>query len=709
MHSSDELLQWLSSWQPDILAVRERRLIMAEGELVWQHQVANSFIDYYRRQKGTVFLWGNSLPFLEGNKKNYRHQLGSENDLVIFADDDFHPDAFAALSGTIKAGGLLLWLKPNRLTPSFFIRRVVAQFAKNSDVISITPNSLPIVQVVKENELELDTSALQHGCATVDQQHAVESILRVALGHRQRPLVLTADRGRGKSTALALASAHLLLQASHQQPMTIIISAPSMNALTVFFQQLSIHCPQGVVTKDTFVFHQHSVKFLPIDVLLATKPACQLLLIDEAAAIPVHLLSTVADRYNRIVFSSTQHGYEGAGRGFAIKFQRMLSTISPQYRALHLQRPIRWRQYDPLEALIFSTFLLDCQTTALTAQENVFAYQFTFVDKATLANDEALLTQVFAVLMSAHYKTTPSDLKLLLDNEAVRIAIAYQRERSSVMAVALIIEEGDASDDEITSLYHHKKQLADQFIPQYLFRHLAVENAFQYRYWRVNRIAVTESAQQQGIGSQLLTFLATEAKQLAIDYIATSFSANQAIVSFWQKNGFSVVNLGMSKVQASGEHAALMLQAINEDAQKLEMMLAQQFYRKISFYLSSVFQQIPASLIRQLMSTGKSQWLSSLTPTDDHIVKAYIDKKMQFLQCAFSLQIWMLHYLTHDKEVTVDIVKDTLFTDAEVALDFMVAKLLQQQSDANLSQVFSLSGKKQIQQQLQLLVRNLMH
>ncbi|WP_286269571.1 GNAT family N-acetyltransferase [Thalassotalea hakodatensis] len=706
MHSTDEVFQWLSSWQPDILAAYERRLIIAEGDLSWQNQIAEIFYNYYDEHDGEVFLWGESQSYLTGNIKNYRHQLGRENDVVIFAEPDFHPDAFAALSGTIKAGGVLLWLKPSTCKTSLFMQRIIDHFTLDPDVVQLTPTMLPKVDTVKKSALEKQSTALKHGCVTLEQQHAVDSILRVASGHRNRPLVLTADRGRGKSTALALASAHLLLQTT-QPPTTIIICAPTINAITVFFQQLSLHCPQGTLTKDKFIFQQHVVRFIPIDVLLETKPTCQLLLVDEAAAIPVHLLSTVAEHFKRIVFSSTQHGYEGAGRGFAIKFQRLLANISPQYRAIHIQQPIRWRENDPLETLIYATFLFDCHHEPLLIKHNASAQRFRFVNKNELIRDNALLTQIFAVLMNAHYKTTPSDLKLLLDNEAVRIVIGYQTENCSVNAVALIVEEGNASNDDVASVINHEKQLTNQFIPQYLLRHLSVENAFKYRYWRINRIAVPEGMQQLGVGSKLLSFVATEAKQLSVDFVSTSFSANQAIVSFWQKNGFTIVNLGLSKVQASGEHAALMLKALNDEAKQIELALAEQFYRKIAFYLPSVFQKLPASLIRQLMRTGKSRWLPPLTSTDNLVVKAFTDKKMQFLQSAFSLQLWTLHYLTNDKVAAEDIIIGTLFSNAEIALDFMVVKLLQQQSDANISKVFSFSGKKQIQQQLQILLHNL--
>ena len=101
------------------------------------------------------------------------------------------------------------------------------------------------------------------------------------------------------------------------------------------------------------------LRFLPPDLLARAGPPADLLLVDEAAGIPAPLLQALLRRYPRIVFSSTVHGYEGTGRGFEIRFRKILDRLTPDWRALTLTTPIRWASDDPIEALAARALLLD--------------------------------------------------------------------------------------------------------------------------------------------------------------------------------------------------------------------------------------------------------------------------------------------------------------------------------------------------------------
>ena len=109
--------------------------------------------------------------------------------------------------------------------------------------------------------------------ASPDQQTAVEAIIKVVEGHRRRPLVITADRGRGKSASLGIASGFLLAGAILNEAgiKNIIVCAPSKNMAKVIFESAKrIH-------------QEVNINFYSPDELQQQKPKADLLLIDELA------------------------------------------------------------------------------------------------------------------------------------------------------------------------------------------------------------------------------------------------------------------------------------------------------------------------------------------------------------------------------------------------------------------------------------------
>lgn len=88
--------------------------------------------------------------------------------------------------------------------------------------------------------------------------------------------------------------------------------------------------------------HIANMHYVAPDQLLNEQPQCDLLLIDEAAAIPVPILIKILHLYPRVVFSSTMIGYEGNGRGYILKFTRYLKTHFKNMRSISLEQPIRF-------------------------------------------------------------------------------------------------------------------------------------------------------------------------------------------------------------------------------------------------------------------------------------------------------------------------------------------------------------------------------
>ena len=166
---------------------------------------------------------------------------------------------------------------------------------------------------------------------------------------------------RGKSAALGIAAASLFKSGLDQ----IVVTGPSLLSTEQVFQHSAALLEEASLSRGILEWQGRQLRFVAPDELTqameSEKVECDLMLVDEAATLPVPLLETLLRQHSRIVFSSTVHGYEGTGRGFAIRFRKVLDRITPKWRTLHLQQAIRWSERDPLEHLIFSSLLLDAR------------------------------------------------------------------------------------------------------------------------------------------------------------------------------------------------------------------------------------------------------------------------------------------------------------------------------------------------------------
>lgn len=727
--TQSDIYSWFKILTQQLQSNRQRSLLVLQGDSNWIKRISTTLFEQLLQYKSgeevlRCVTWGENVVEHEYSHLigNFRQYLGSENDIVLFNDNEFHPDAFAALSGTIVSGGVLVWCcPPENINDenNLFIQRIwaKAQQDKNSFILSQDGVDLPnIEQTVIQTSAHSKTITRplsktdERSCRTYEQKCAVEAIEKVALGHRKRPLVLTADRGRGKSSALAIAVAKRLLSETSKEQ-HVIVTASHIDALAIFFHQLQQSCPVGKLSQSIFIYKQQRVEFIAVDILIKDKPSADLLLVDEAAAIPVYLLSQLVDDYHRIVFSSTQHGYEGAGRGFAVKFKQVLASKTPNFNQYHIHQPIRWAEHDPLEKFVFDAFLLNSSISTdsllmpsklnateesrlsyhVLAKENVDLTRAIIkqVTQQQLFDDEHLLKQVFAVLVTAHYQTSPSDLKLLLNNNAIRLFVTEIKKE--IVAVALTLKEGHAARQAINDVAQAKRRLKNQFLPQSLFLHNHCANAFNYQYLRVMRIAVLSNFQQQGLGSKLLAEIKQFAQRESIDFLGTSFGANNALINFWHQADYSIVRLGFSMDKASGEHSTMYLQPLTLSATKLVTDLQRQFYRSFVFLLAEQYRHISAEVIFSIIQQWPEKMLPELTRFDQEVVENFINRKSLFDACAHSLHVQLIH------QIAKNVSGNNLEYEADKSLnDILIKRILQKQNNASICQLFGFTGKKQL-------------
>jgi tRNA(Met) cytidine acetyltransferase len=546
--------------------------------------------------------------------------LGAEIEgLVIDSYAGFDPEAFGATLGALRSGGLLLLITPPldqwegfidpqnaRIavapTPAEqvtgrFLRRLAAIF-RTSDLLYrvVQDRPLPNLKATLAQPLQspLPTGSV---CRTADQQLAVQALMQVAKGHRRRPLVLISDRGRGKSSSLGIAAARLLQEGMQR----IIITGPRLDAVTPALEQAKRLLPDYASGRGHLRGVNAAFCFMPPDALSQQPEQAGLLLVDEAAALPTALLERLLRRYSRIAFATTLHGYEGSGRGFSVRFRKILDQQTPQWRQIELRQPIRWAADDPLERLSFQALLLDAApaSDAEVAGCCVDDSQLERLERDRLASDEALLRQLFGLLVLAHYRTSPLDLRHMLDGPNVSVYVL--RRGNKVLATALLADEGGFNQQDAASIFVGKRRFRGHLLAQSLSQHLGLEQAAGLRCRRVMRIAVHPALQRQGFGAKLLDAISQQAQTENIDYLGASFAADAPLLAFWRQRGYIAVRLGLSRDASSGAHSAAVLRPLSDAGGQLCAAASARFGQQFPHQLADGLRQLEPELGLALM------------------------------------------------------------------------------------------------------------
>lgn len=602
----DALIALSSTLLAAAAAARQRRALVLAGDAAWCRAAARTALDGAGLDSA---LWlaepapagAAALP-----PGQARQLLGRElGGLVIDAHAGFDPDAFGAAGGALRGGGLLLLLTPpldawsrhpdpehRRLAvapwrPEQISGRFLGRLAR---VIRAAPG----VALVEQGRPPpapppVPAPAPRPRCggdwATEDQRRAVEAVLRVAAGHRRRPLVLVSDRGRGKSAALGIAAARLLAGGAAR----VLVTAPRPEAAAVVFEQAR---RRGAGAE---------LVFLPPDALAAESAPAALVLVDEAAAIPAPLLERLLARHARIVFATTVHGYEGSGRGFAVRFREVLDKRTPGWRALRLEQPVRWAAGDPVEALAFRALLLDAAPAAdrAVALAGPEACAVERLERNRLAGDEATLSELFGLLVLAHYRTSPLDLRHLLDGP--NLAVWVLRHGGAVAATALVATEGGFDPATARAVWAGRRRLRGHLLAQSLTVHAGLEQAACLRGARVVRIAVHPAARDRGLGRRLLAAVGEQARSAGLDYLGSSFGAEPGLLRFWERCGLLPVRVGIKREASSGERSVMVLQPLSSAGEALFEAARRRLARHLPCLLADPLRDLDPDLAAALL------------------------------------------------------------------------------------------------------------
>ncbi len=687
----------MAAWLKELRRWLCRYAVVLAGADSWGREVAQRLV----ADMPEPVLWvGRACPEATGELLEVRRvgrALGREYGAVVFdAHHGFDPDAFGLVSGCLRGGGALFLLTPRldcwpragdpalaRLTSwpaepsaleSRFLRRFVALIeADERCVLLRQQDRLPVLPAPVAAPSKKDVP--DPACRSADQARAVAAIIHVLRGHRRRPLIIDADRGRGKSSALGIASARLLQQGVRH----IVVTGPRLAAVDPVFERVRHLLPGCEMRKAVVHWQGRLLEFVAPDELLRQPRRPDLLLVDEAAALPAALLVRLLEHHARIVFASTVHGYEGSGRGFALRFRRLLDQQTPGWRALRLHTPIRWCEQDPLEGFVFQALLLDAAPPALASGGG--GLRLERLDRDRLWGDETRLRQIFALLVGAHYRTSPSDLRVLLDSPGITVFALYRDEMP--LAAALVTTEGQLPADLAHAVYLGRRRVRGHLLAQSLAAHVGVPEGAGLRLARVMRIAVHPERQGQGLGTRLLQAVRAWAGEAGHDAWGASFGANPRQLRFWRRLGFEPVRLGLRREPSSGEHSVLMLAPLSAAGERVFTQARSRFAQALPCQLADPLRELDPRLAALLLAGSDSARAPAAAVMDD--VKAFACHRRSFETSLPALSAFSLQLLR---------CSGSPLSETEQAL--LVAKLLQHGSWSEVAARLGYSGKKAI-------------
>lgn len=556
-------------------------------------------------------------------------------------------------------------------------------------------------------------------CKTLDQAKAVAQFIdSLAEKQLKPPTSLTAARGRGKSAAMGLAVAGAVSFGYSQ----IYVTSPSPENLITFFEFIM----KGF---DALVYQEH----LDYTIIRSTNPdfnkaivrinltrnnrqtiqyispndshllnAADLLIIDEAAAIPLPLVKSMLGPY-LVFMASTINGYEGTGRSLSLK---LLSQIQKENNApppIKLDESIRYNPDDSVERWLTSLLCLDVQaiphlSSGCPTPENCELY---YIDRDALFSyhraAEHFLQRLVSIFVSSHYKNTPNDLQMLSDAPAHHLfcllgPITKKDQLPEILVIIQVCLEGKISQKRINDSMGSKA--AGDLIPWNVSEQFNDREFTKLSGARIVRIATHPNYQRMGYGKKALQLLKNyyegkfaslnenetaandeeeegfeeindedadlltevvkprkkiptllkrlqERKPELLDYIGTSYGLTQELLKFWKSQKFIPVYLSQKENDLTGEHSCIMIASLKGDRVETKDWLHQYFLdfrRRVLKLLPKSFTKYSTALALSLLD-NKSVTISGNEMKQEELNSYLIPHDVQRLESYIRNQI----------------------------------------------------------------------
>ncbi|MDI9610993.1 MAG: tRNA(Met) cytidine acetyltransferase TmcA [Archaeoglobales archaeon] len=566
--------------------------------------------------------------------KNSLNVLGMTfSSLIMDLSEGFHPNDLGIVVETVEEGGIIIATSPplerwknlrskwheELVSEPYSIEDVVGRFYRRFLEITLSSEGVIIFdldknEIVKRFEFNPGGSSreeiflpestkikkkLYKLCATQDQVRVLQVFERFFEREKDRKaVVITADRGRGKTAVLGIVTPALVsrLERLLKRPIRVLVVAPTPHAVQNYFRFL-IKAMKRQGMKNFFVKQTDDLitvlnsKYARIEYAIPRRALeevgfADILIIDEAAGIEVPVLFKIIEGARHVIFSTTIHGYEGTGRSFNFRFLKKLEEDQNiEVERIHMSEPIRYGAGDPIESWLYDALLLNAQPAEISGEEvekiRSSELEFEILNKDGLLNNEKLLREFFGIYVLAHYRNRPSDLAVLLDTPN-HIPAVVKMNGKVVCSLHLAIEGG--MNEELIEKIKSGYKPRGQIIPDLVLKHFWNYEFSKKKGVRVVRIAVHPSVMDLGIGSFALKKVVEWAEKNNLDWVGSGFGVSSELIRFWLKNDFVPIHITPQRNEVSGEYTIIVLRSIRVD--HLVAGMNTEFIRRFIEYLS---------------------------------------------------------------------------------------------------------------------------
>ncbi|QKR00050.1 tRNA(Met) cytidine acetyltransferase [Metallosphaera tengchongensis] len=558
------------------------------------------------------------------------YYLGKTYDLVVLdLVDNFQPNYVGRLADLVSGGGLVVMytddLIRNKIfrnsiarkgvVNDYYERRFRRKLREHEGIFLIDSTGYSPREFKGEVKSTREKKPLKsmyfpkelHDLCATDEQDRVLEEFRVLERGGKRIVVITAPRGRGKSSVTGLGIAALVADAGEDR-VRIVITAPSLASAS----QILEFAKKGLDTlgiDNTAVFSDvgliRSIRGDNFSIVYVSPETAvgddgDLLIVDEAAAIGINLLAQYVNRWRKVVFVSTVYGYEGSGKAFLKYLRAVLESKKAWARWLTMSKPLRYSEGDPVERWLYDALLLSPEPVR---PKNLDTVEYLTLDKEVLFQDDKQLSQAYGILVTAHYRNNPDDLMIMGDGP--HHILKALRAEDGFITVSQISEEGDLSQSMI-DLALKGGTFDGDLIPDRLLKHTRIKEVGELKGWRIVRIATMPEIQDKGFGSQLLRIIVEDSMQSNVDWVGSSFMGDPKVLRFWLRNGFIPVHVSPKRNEKFGDFPVVVIRPISEPARKVIGVASSIFKDKLLNTIHDVYFNMTPEIAMLLLDGGRA-------------------------------------------------------------------------------------------------------